>query len=89
MNTDKAYSLLREKSINKQKVKEGLKTTPKSDDKSIISEIDLCHNIEYGSWFIKTFWGSKKAYRYTINYTDINLWLDYIDELSMRESDFC
>ncbi len=82
MNDDKAkaiWNTLYSKSKNTNKVKSRIVTTPESNDRSEISEIDLCYNAEYDNWFIKTFWGSKKAYRYTIRYSDLNEWIEFLE----------
>ena len=69
---------LHKKSTNKARIKVRTTSTPKSDERVSISEIDICFNAEYDGWFIKSFWGTKKAYRYRIRPCDINEWTDFM-----------
>ena len=81
------YGAIRSNSKNNPKLRDSFTTTPETDGKKIMSEIDVCYNIEYDNWFIKTFWGSKKAYRYKIRLKDRPEWDEFIECLFEMNED--
>ena len=72
---------LHEFSWNKPSKKGQENTTPAMDERSMISQIDVCYSIEYYNFKVKTFWESKKAYTYPIKHTDIDKWIELMVEL--------
>jgi len=68
-------------------MKENFISTPKSDGKKELSEIDICYSHQYDSWFIKTFWGTKKAYRYNVKRKYMDVWLEFMERLSETDDE--
>lgn len=93
MNNDiyqKMYTQLYTKSINMGRANKNNTTTPDSDGCKRITEIMVGYNSDYGNRFVKTFWGTKKAYRYSSNGLNPTKWNEFVDEFENRdmEEDF-
>ena len=78
---------LRNKSRNHSKLKNCGYTTPKTDDRTVLSEMDISYSVSYDSWFIKTFWDGKKSYRYNIKLGHLDEWSEFQMMLSEVEND--
>ena len=83
----KMYTRLYTDSTNTPKLKDKFTTTPKDDGKKELSQIDLSYSHQYACWFIKTFWGSSKAYRYNVRIENVDLWLEFMVLISEVEDD--
>ena len=81
------YNALFNSSINRSTNNGRNKTTPKQDERKKISEIMIGYNCEYGNWFIKSFWETKKAFRYTAKTEQFDEWFEFMSELESRNND--
>ncbi len=84
MNKTTIASMLRilhTRSINKSTNKLRTKSTPSSDDRVNLTEINICYSIEYFNHKIKTFWDGAKAYTYPIKSSEVDSWNELISEL--------
>ena len=81
------YDALYNKSTNSSRVRVRITTTPKIDERIELSEISICYNKEYDNWYIKTFWGNKRAYRYRVRYKDLEEWIDLLKWVCINNED--
>ena len=81
------YNALYTKSLNRSTNEGRTVSTPKSHDRKKMSEVMIGFNADYDNWFIKSFWETKKAYRYTARDEHIDEWIEFIREFSVRNQD--
>ena len=74
-------------SVNKSTYKTRKESTPMSDNRTMISQIDICYSVEYYNHKVKTFWGGKKAYTYPIKRKDLYLWIEFMEQINDMDDD--